>query len=409
MLLAAGFIVIASIGKVGGCYIGGRLGGMTARESLAVGIGMNARGSTEVIVASVGLSMGVLSRDLYTLIVFMAVFTTMIMPPLLRWALKRIPPSEEEQARLEHAERESREFVPNVERLLVAVDGGNNGKLAAHIAGLLAGSRGIPTTVLDLSPAAGDANLKEIEQIAKTSAELASLNVHAAQTDPSKPVERPSLIAQTATEEFAEAVLKEARKGYEMLILGVTHAFGAEAAKPGQFHPGIEKLVAEFSGATAIVLARKGGPADAEDGRLDILLPTTSTDYSRRAAEVAIAIAKGGRGTVTALHVMPPPDENIMLRWMTAANMRRPQIPVPTSIPSIEHARELGERHGVPVTPQLVCRASPEAAIQDALRKCNYDLMVLGVTARPGEGRFFGYNTGTILERSRCSFLVVSS
>lgn len=409
MLLAVGFILIATIGKLGGCYLGARLGGMTTREALAVGVGLNARGSTEVIVASVGLSMGVLSRDLYTLIVFMAVFTTMIMPPLLRWALKRIPPSEEEQARLEQAEREAKEFVPNVERLLVAVDGGNNGKLAARIAGLLAGSRGIPTTVLDLSPAADNETLGETEQIAKTSAELASLNVHAAQTDPSKAVERPSLIAQTAREELAEAVLKEARKGYAMLMLGVTHAFGADPAKPGQFHPGIEKLVAEFTGATAIVLARKGGPAPGEKNRLDILLPTTSTDYSRRAAEVAIAIAKGGRGRVTAMHVTPRPDENIMLRWLSAANMRRPPTLVPAGIPSIEHVQELAKRHGVPVIPLLVSRATPEAAIQEALRKINYDLMVLGVTARPGEGQFFGYNTAAILERTRCSFLVVSS
>ena len=60
-------------------------------ESLALGCAMNARGSTEVIVASIGLSMGVLSQDLFTLIVTMAVVTTMAMPPMLRWALKRLP------------------------------------------------------------------------------------------------------------------------------------------------------------------------------------------------------------------------------------------------------------------------------------------------------------------------------
>jgi Kef-type K+ transport system membrane component KefB len=47
---------------------------------------MNARGSTEVIVATIGLSMGVLTRDIFTLIVFMAITTTLITPPLLRCA-----------------------------------------------------------------------------------------------------------------------------------------------------------------------------------------------------------------------------------------------------------------------------------------------------------------------------------
>jgi Kef-type K+ transport system membrane component KefB len=45
---------------------------------------MNARGSTEVIVASIGLSMGVLSLIMFTLLVVMALTTTMITTPLLR-------------------------------------------------------------------------------------------------------------------------------------------------------------------------------------------------------------------------------------------------------------------------------------------------------------------------------------
>ena len=54
-------------------------------------MGMNARGSTEVIVATIGLSMGVLSQNLFTMIVAMAVITTIAMPPTLRWALARLP------------------------------------------------------------------------------------------------------------------------------------------------------------------------------------------------------------------------------------------------------------------------------------------------------------------------------
>ena len=52
---------------------------------------MNARGSTEVIIATVGLSMGALNQDLFTMIVTMAVLTTMAMPPTLRWALSPHP------------------------------------------------------------------------------------------------------------------------------------------------------------------------------------------------------------------------------------------------------------------------------------------------------------------------------
>jgi hypothetical protein len=112
---------------------------------------MNARGSTEVIVATIGLSMGALSENLFTMIVAMAVATTMAMPPMLRWALARVPMRKAEKERLEREEFEAKEFIPNLERMLLAVDHSPNGKFAARLAGLIAGPRGLPTTVLPLS------------------------------------------------------------------------------------------------------------------------------------------------------------------------------------------------------------------------------------------------------------------
>ena len=143
-------ILIASLGKFAGAFLGGAFGGLSARESLALGCGMNARGSTEVIVASIGLSMGALSQDLFTMIVAMAVVTTMAMPPTLRWALSRLPLHSDERVRLEREAFEATGFVTNIKRLLVAVDDSANGRLGWHLADMLARSRGIPMTVLHL-------------------------------------------------------------------------------------------------------------------------------------------------------------------------------------------------------------------------------------------------------------------
>ena len=117
VLLTVGLVLIASLGKFGGAFLGGWLGGLSRREALALGCAMNARGSTEVIVATIGLSMGALSQNLYTMIVAMAVITTLAMPPTLRWALGRLPLGEEERMRLE---REAFE-VGDVRR--IGVDG----------------------------------------------------------------------------------------------------------------------------------------------------------------------------------------------------------------------------------------------------------------------------------------------
>ena len=143
-VLAVGLIVIASIGKFVGAFVGGTIGGLSRAESLALGCAMNARGSTEVIVASLGLSSGLLTQDLFTLIVGMAIVTTMAMPPMLRWSLKRLPLRKKERLRLEREELDAKGFVPNLERLLLATDDSANGKFAAHLAGIIAGSGGKP-------------------------------------------------------------------------------------------------------------------------------------------------------------------------------------------------------------------------------------------------------------------------
>src|ERR1022692_1074265 len=152
-LLTVGLILIASVGKFSGAFVGAELGGLTRREGLALACGMNARGSTEVIIATIGLSMGALNQNLFTMIVAMAVTTTLAMPPTLRWALARIPMRKEEKQRLEREEQEEKGFVPNLERLLIAVDDSPNGKFASRVAGMLAGTHGMPTTVLHIKDA----------------------------------------------------------------------------------------------------------------------------------------------------------------------------------------------------------------------------------------------------------------
>ena len=175
LMLTAALVLIASIGKFGGAFAGGALGGLTRRESYALASGMNARGSTEVIIATIGLSMGVLSQNMFSMIVTMAILTTMAMPPMLRAALARLPLKKQEKQRLEKEEYEENGFVANLERLLLAADESPNAKFASHIAGLLAGGRGLPITVLHVDPSAQGEDRKQedkesLEAIVKNAA-----------------------------------------------------------------------------------------------------------------------------------------------------------------------------------------------------------------------------------------------
>jgi hypothetical protein len=85
----------------------------------------------------------------------------MAMPPMLRWALARVPLRKAEKERLEREEFEARGFVANLERLLVIADESPNGRFASRLAGLLAGARGLPVTILPPSATGGSKSKQE--------------------------------------------------------------------------------------------------------------------------------------------------------------------------------------------------------------------------------------------------------
>jgi Kef-type K+ transport system membrane component KefB len=81
---AVAVTVVATLGKLIGAYLGARWGGMARREAFGVGAALNARGALEVVIATVGLSIGVLNDASYAAIVLMAIATSALAAPLLR-------------------------------------------------------------------------------------------------------------------------------------------------------------------------------------------------------------------------------------------------------------------------------------------------------------------------------------
>jgi len=73
--------IFAVLGKLIGCGLGGITLGL--KEASLVGVGMVPRGEVGMIVASIGLSMGVISSDLYSIVIFMVIVTTLLTPPVL--------------------------------------------------------------------------------------------------------------------------------------------------------------------------------------------------------------------------------------------------------------------------------------------------------------------------------------
>src|SRR5438309_6276669 len=253
--LVVGFILIAGVGKLVGASIGGLLGGLTTRESVAVAVGMNARGSTDVIIATIGLSLAVLTRSLFTMIVVMAIVTTLIMPPTLRWAFGRLPLTEGERKRLDRRRVEAGDFVPGLERVLIAVDRSANGRFASRLAGLFVGSRRIMTTVLDVggTPTGhqGSAGPPTVDIVRTTAEAVAAKAAHNAGQDAAR---EPISVAGQEVDRTSEAVLREAKKGYDLLFLGIAGPPGPDASGL-PFDPEIEQIAKTFEDAIGIVIA----------------------------------------------------------------------------------------------------------------------------------------------------------
>jgi Kef-type K+ transport system membrane component KefB len=90
---------LAVLGKFLGAFVGGLTSRMTRWESLALGAGMNARGVIEVIIAMVGVRIGLLRVEMYSIVVLVAVLTSLMAPPLLRLAMNRVELTAEEAMR----------------------------------------------------------------------------------------------------------------------------------------------------------------------------------------------------------------------------------------------------------------------------------------------------------------------
>jgi Kef-type K+ transport system membrane component KefB/nucleotide-binding universal stress UspA family protein len=400
LLLAGGLIVIASVGKFAGAFVGGKLGGLNRAESLALACAMNARGSTEVIVASIGLSAGVFSRNLYTLIVGMAVLTTMTMPPMLRWALRRLPLREAERQRLEREELDARGFVPNLERLLLAVDGSANGTFASRLAGAIAGSGDKPTTIIELGPGkwprrATHKDAEQSNQVRNAAALTVTLATHADEEKPGSV----QVTARAKKADSAEAIADEAQKGYDLLIVGIDKTRGPR----GGFGPEITRIAEGFEGPLAVAIAG-GRLASGSEPIGRILIPVNGTDVSRRAAETGLTLARSSGSRVSALYVASGrSDAAGRGRVRRGGATRRNEEAV------LKDIAELADRYDARVRTALRVDVVAEDAILKEAKRGGYDLIVLGVTRRPGETLFFGNMAAALLERCDTAILFVAS
>jgi K+:H+ antiporter len=395
LLLTGALILIASLGKFGGAFVGGALGGLSGRESMALASGMNARGSTEVIIATIGLSIGVLSQNMFTMIVTMAIVTTMAMPPMLRAALARVPTGKEEKTRLEREEAEAKGFVSNLERLLLAVDESVNAKFAATIAGLVAGTRGLPITVLHIgAQARSQEKNKGDEESAENTVRNAAKAI--AELDAENTSDDVDVTTRSRRARPSDAVADEARKGFDLLVVGMDKVTGAK----GGYDRKVEEVTKGFEGPIALVAAKGKHLKQPASNVFRVLVPVSGSGVSRRGAEVAITLSRASLVPMQVIYVSTTRDKDSR-REASMSLMHEEAI--------LKDVGVLASRYDVAVHTIMHANMSPDDAILKEIRDNDVDLVVMGVDRVKGDSLNFGGVAAAVLEKSKVSVLLVSS
>jgi nucleotide-binding universal stress UspA family protein len=157
-----------------------------------------------------------------------------------------------------------------------------------------------------------------------------------------------------------------------------------------------------FEGALAIVAASGPQIMRALHPKSKILVPVNGTELSRRAVEMAFVIARSNDAHVTALYVTGRTRSSRRGRLQLGSATRSNEEAV------LKEVTELADRYGVNVqTAMRVDAAADDAVIKEALRG-KFDLIILGVTRRPGETLTFGGMADTLLANSKLSILFVA-
>lgn len=383
-------IAIAILGKVVGAYVGARtIGRRDHWTSLTYGAALNARGAMEIIIATVGLSAGILSQEMFSIIVVMAMVTSLMAPSALRWTLSHIEPEKEELERLQREALAQHSPVAGIHRVLLPIRRREKTETAVQI---------IEARLLELLTAKANLSLTlmNVAQNGERPLGVEFLN-QLGQRFP----QRELLKKVVENDSPMNAILDEAAKDYDLLVLGAPEG----KQQDNLFSHLVDNLVRMAPCLTMVVK----GPQNLEQWTpYRILVPTNGSLSARYAAEMGFMLASASEGQVIILHVM----ESLVgfYHLHDEAVFQIPQRQRETAEQIVRELAELGKSAGVQAETVIHVASNPESAIIDMAKQNNFDLIILGTDLRPGSTRlFFGPRVEYMLENAPCPVIILDS
>ena len=279
-------LVFAGLAKVLLGFAGALLGRLPAWEAATVGVGLNLKGGTDVVVAIVGTELLLLSSDLYTTYAVVAILTVIATPPLMNWLAGKTRPGEVELKRLNREEARKLAYLADRERVLVPLEPALMPALSARIVAAIATAKHLEGELFDVTEIALESQTPQ--PATKTQAGSTPIEIN----EPHESVvEASTALAQAATLDRVEVAriasspeqvletLETAAASQHLVAIGAARAFGEMSLS---FGPMQDRILREVS--TDVLLAVHPD-ADFPKPRR-ILVPVTGLTHSFDAADV---------------------------------------------------------------------------------------------------------------------------
>lgn len=383
-----GLIVLALGAKVAGTLIGARLAGLQLREGLALGSGLSALGAMGIVVAIVGLNLGVVSTTGYTVMVLAAIVTSLTAPQFLKVVVAGWQVPAEERERLEREELLESSEILGSRRILLPTRGGQNSRYAARVIASVFDDPEVTVMVVDV-PSRRWRILRRRDSV---------------ESDPHDVLEmlegvRHRLVRKVARDP-AVAIANEARLGYDLVLLGASED---DRDGAGVFSTVVDRILAGIDRPAVVVRFPSGTDGDPGLPRR-VLVPVAASRTSRAAEELAYSLVRRSGGRAFALHVVARPEGH-------GVTMGTPAVAesVRSGQEMVAAAAAFGERLGVVVETGVRIAPNPEAEIVQLANAGSFDLVVLGASNRPLTDRpFFGHRVNYVVEHSQIPVAIVA-
>ena len=379
VLLWSAIVLVAAIAsKFVGVAAGARLSGIAGRDAVALGVLLNGRGALQVILATAGLTAGILSPTAFTVIILISVISSVSAPAVLRRVLHGWHGTDEEQERLAHEREMAGNVMVRGQRLLLPTRGTANSAAAARILDL-AWPQDSEVTLLRVAP-----DRQDPEGIDRVRRMLAMRDVH----------EKSAGEAETVA-----AVLAEANLGYGVIAVGAADDVDADRLLPGY----VEELLNQSP--VPLLVVRLGTATAHHDGApiirpSRILLPITGSVASRAGQEVAQMIS---RNTGADLHLM-----HVVTRENRGNGSDGQDSHVAAEALMTEARQHLDEDSLAPIAVTATGESTSRQICREAEQQ-RADLVVLGTTVRRVADRpFLGHTVDDLLEQLTEPTLVVA-